>query len=89
MRKLTVDAKGFDSKLELHNSFRAVLGRENYWGNNLDSLHDCLTMVFEPTTIVVKNWSCAARRLGDYADRLWHVLDDSVGENPNLRVEIE
>jgi len=86
---LTVDANEFATKHDLHAAFRAALGRENYWGSNLDALHDCLTSIAEPTTLTVVNWASAARRFGDYADRLWHVLDDSVEENPNLTVVIE
>lgn len=86
---LTVDARGFVSKHETHVLLRSVLGEENYWGSNLDALHDCLTMIFEPTTLVIKNWSAAVKNLGDYADRLWHVLDDSAEENPFLNVVIE
>ena len=86
---LTVDARGFVSKHETHALLRSVLGEENYWGSNLDALHDCLTMIFEPTTLVIKNWSAAVKNLGDYADRLWHVLDDSAEENPVLNVVIE
>ena len=89
MRSITVDANGFASKLEMHACFRAALGGENYYSNNLDSLHDCLTMIFEPTTLIIKNWSASARNLGGYADILWHVLDVSSEENPSLSVVIE
>ncbi|MBR3383502.1 MAG: barstar family protein [Clostridia bacterium] len=89
MRILTVDARDFITKHETHAALRAVLGEENYWGSNLDALHDCLTMVFEPTTLTIKNWSSAARRLGDYANRLWHLFDDASEENPNLNIVIE
>ena len=86
---LTVDAREFITKHEAHCALRAALGEENYWGSNLDALHDCLTSVLEPTTLVIKNWSSAVRHLGEYADRLWHVLDDSAGENPNITIIIE
>ncbi len=86
---LSVNANEFVSKHEMHAALRAVLGEENYWGSNLDALHDCLTSIGEPTTLVITNWASAVSRLGDYANRLWHVLDDSVEENPNLNVVIE
>ncbi|MBO4563055.1 MAG: barstar family protein [Clostridia bacterium] len=86
---LSVDARDFITKHEMHASLRAVLGEENYWGSNLDALHDCLTSIAEPTELYIKNWSFAMRRLGDYANRLWHVLDDASRENPNIRIVIE
>jgi Barstar, RNAse (barnase) inhibitor len=85
---IIADASKFTSKIETHAALREALGSENYWGSNLDALYDCLTMIFEPTTLVIRNWSSAARRLGEYADRLWHVLDDASTENPFLSVEI-
>lgn len=86
---LVVDAKEFTTRLDAHRALRRALGGENYWGSNLDALHDCLTCIFEPTTLVIRNWSFAARRLGEYADRLWHVFDDSCAENPFISVVIE
>ena len=87
--EIIIDAKYFTSRHEAHSTLRAALGEENYWGSNLDALHDCLTCIFVPTEIVIKNWSYAARRLGEYADRLWHVFDDSCAENPFITVVIE
>ena len=84
-----INARDFKTKHEAHCALRAALGQENYWGSNLDALHDCLTSIFEPTEIVIKNWSAAVHYLGEYADRLWHVLDDSAEENPFISVAIE
>lgn len=89
MRTLSVNAREFGSRLEMHAALRNALGGENYWGSNLDALHDCLTSVSEPTVLRIVNWSYAARHLGEYADRLWHVLSDSTDENPNLNITIE
>ncbi|MCR5807975.1 MAG: barstar family protein [Clostridiales bacterium] len=87
--KYQVDAFDFVSKQETHAVLRNALGEENYRGSNLDALHDCLTMIFEPTTLVISHWGYAERRLGEYADRLWHVLDDSSEENPFLTIILE
>ncbi|MCR5611731.1 MAG: barstar family protein [Clostridiales bacterium] len=89
MRKLFVNAKDFTSKDEMHAAMRAVLGEENYFGSNLDALHDCLSSISEPTELRIVNWSFAARHLGEYADRLWRVLSDSTDEDPNLNITIE
>ena len=84
--RIFVDADKFVSKQEMHSALRAVLGEENYFGSNLDALHDCLTSIGEPTELVITNWGCASRHLGKYADILWHVLDDSANENGRLRI---
>ena len=89
MRTVTVNAREFVSKHEMHAALRAGLGEENYWGSNLDALYDCLTMIFEPTRLVIKNWSYAVHYLGEYAERLWRLLDDAAEENPFLEITIE
>lgn len=89
MRKIIVDAVKFTDKREMHSALRAALGEEDYIGSNLDALHDKLTMIFEPTTIVIRNWSYAARHLGGFSNVLWHMLDETSEENPNLTVVIE
>lgn len=86
---VTVDAREFVSKHEMHAALRSVLGEENYLGSNLDALHDCLTSKAEPVELTIINWSYAMYRLGEYADRLWHVLDDASEENPNIRINID
>ena len=86
---LIVDARAFVSKQDMHAALRAVLGGENYAGNNLDALHDCLTSICEPTALRIVNWSYAVKGLGGFANVLWRVLFDSSEENPNLTVTIE
>lgn len=86
---LTVDAKNFASKPELHLALKAVLGEENYFGSNLDALHDCLTSICEPTVLRIINWSYAAKALGGYANILWRVLYDSSEENQKINIIIE
>ena len=89
MRILTVDAERFVSKRDMHAAFREALGEENYWGSNLDALHDCLTCVFEPTLLRIVHWTAAMQNLGRYTDLLWHVLDDAQREVENLKIVIE
>lgn len=88
-RLLTVDARGFTSRPAMHAAMRAVLGEENYIGNNLDALHDCLTSICEKTTLRIEHWGAAAHKLGKYADSLWRVLYDSQKENALLDIIIE
>ena len=89
MRELTVDAALFTSKRDTHAALRAVLGGENYYGSNLDALHDCLTSVSEPVSLRIIHWSRAVKNLGAYADALWHTLDDSADENRFVIITLE
>mgnify|MGYP002623929989 CR=1 FL=1 len=86
MKKIVIDASEFTSKQSMYDCLHRALGAEDFFGSNLDALHDRLTMVFEPTELIVRNYACALRYLGAYADAFWHVLDDSAEENDNLHI---
>ena len=86
MKKIIIDAGEFTTKQKMYDHLHAVLGRENFYGSNLDSLHDKLTMIFEPTEIIVRNFANALAHLGGYANAFWHVMDDSAEENSNLTI---
>ncbi len=88
MRECIIHGNRISGWDALYDQLSEELALPEWFGRNLDALYDCLTMIFEPTTLVIRNWSSAARRLGEYADRLWHVLDDASTENPFLSVEI-
>ena len=88
MKKIVIDASLFGDKASMYDCLQEAFGTENFMGRNLDALHDCLTMIFEPTEIVVQNFAHAKVRLGGYADIFWHVLDDSSEENRNLIISI-
>ena len=89
MKRVVIDASEFVTKTDMFNCLREALGAENFYGSNLDALHDKLTMVFEPTEITVKSFPEAIRHLGAYANIFWHVLDDCTEENKNLTVRFE
>lgn len=86
MKKIVIDASRFTSKAEMFNCLHEALGYENFYGSNLDALHDRLTMIFEPTEITVKGFSAAILHLGNYANIFWHMLDDCSEENKNLSI---
>ena len=89
MKKIVIDAANFKDKKQMFTHLHAVLGNDNFEGNNLDALHDRLTMIFEPTEITVRNFANAKAHIGGYADIFWHVLDDASEENKNLSIVID
>ncbi|MBR3271658.1 MAG: barstar family protein, partial [Clostridia bacterium] len=46
-----LDGARIDSPRELHETFAASLELPDYFGRNMDALHDCLTDIFEPVTV--------------------------------------
>ena len=45
MRKLTIDFSGAYDKATLHECIKTGLNLPEYYGKNLDALHDCLTEI--------------------------------------------
>ena len=86
MKNIVIDAARFTDKKAMYECLHEAFGTRNFKGSNLDALHDCLTMIFEPTRITVQNFCSAMRTLGGYADLVWHVFDDSSEENKNLDI---
>ena len=52
--KIVLDASRMTSKEEAHAYLKEVLSLPEYYGNNLDALHDCLEEMTD-VEIVVKN----------------------------------
>lgn len=88
MKKLILDGERISDRDSLHTTFKRVLNFPDYCGRNLDSLHDCLTDVREEVMVYVKNIDALREKLGDYADTLVMVLQDSSGENKWLHVTL-
>lgn len=67
---------------KLHNLLKESLKLPEYYGKNLDALHDCLTEMGE-CTITFRNLSSLSP-LGEYGASLLKVLEDSAHENKEL-----
>lgn len=88
MKKLIFDGEQITDSDSLNITLKRVLNFPDYYGYNLDALHDCLTDVCEEVMIYVKNTEALREKLGDYADSFVKVLQDSASENKWLHVTI-
>ena len=62
-----------------HELLAEVFSFPDYYGKNLDALHDCLTEIARDTAVIVQN--------ADRADpRFLAVMRDSAGENHHLKL---
>ena len=86
MKDITIDCRGFVPRSDLHRAFADALAFPDYYGNNLDALHDCLADISEETRIRLLNWTEAEERLGNYARSAKRAILDAAVENPNLSV---
>ena len=74
---VTLDFKNINSKSSLHQYLKEQLLLPEYYGNNLDALHDCLTERREPVSVHICHFDSLKKCLGEYADVLLQVLKDT------------
>ena len=84
MRKLTLDCSQISTKAGLHLRLNELLALPDYYGNNLDALHDCLTELQEDVELRVVHSAALSEKLGPAYTRFCRVLSDSAEENPCL-----
>ena len=59
---VTIDCALIHTKEDLHRIFAEALAFPDWYGKNLDALHDCLTTL--TGTLRLENWEAAEARLG-------------------------
>lgn len=87
MREITVDIGKIKTKEELHELLKNSLGFPDYYGMNLDALHDCLTDINEELEVVVfgvRNARRFSEELDSYITKLERVLEAVTEEMDNL-----
>lgn len=80
MKEIVIDCAGMESPRQLHSALAEALNFPEWYGNNLNALHDCLTDISEPVSLTIKGID----ELGIFAGGFCRVLEDSQEENPNL-----
>ncbi|MBQ2145183.1 MAG: barstar family protein [Oscillospiraceae bacterium] len=83
---LNIDGNSIKNRDDLHRAFSEALIFPDYYGNNLDALHDCLTSLFEETEICISNRDMLKENLGDYAMKFEKCIEESSEENPRIKV---
>ena len=82
MKEITIDCTTIVSMAEIHDILARELSFPQWYGRNLDALHDCLTSLCEETKITFLHFPARPfRTVG-----LLNVLHDSEGENEKLEV---
>lgn len=70
----------------LHRALAEGLELPEWYGGNLDALHDCLTELDRPLELTVRGGAALEAALGGYAAALRRVLADCATENDLLTV---
>ena len=85
-RMRILNGKKMDTKEHAQRHIEQRLRFPEWYGRNLDALHDCLGQIAQPTTILVRNSRYLRENLGEYGARMVTVLRESAKENPNIRL---
>ncbi|MCI9380123.1 MAG: barstar family protein [Dorea sp.] len=83
-----LDGKLIKDRETLHGILADLPGFPDWYGRNLDALHDCLTDIHEEIWIQVQNENDLALHLGNYAAAFLNVLAASAKENENIHYMI-
>ncbi len=78
----TVDLTGIGSESEIHERLAGALALPDWYGKNMDALHDCLTAF--SGRIIVRGTADAIKNLPEAYQLFRRVCRDSMNENPNL-----
>ena len=90
---LTVDLSGVKTTEQLHEELKNAFELPEYYGGNLDALHDCLTDIAmkateaDPITVTFAGYKKAKRALGSDFHNFRNVLNDVSEEYPDFVVE--
>ena len=79
--RFVLDGGSVGSREALHQTLAAGLRLPDWYGGNLDALHDCLTDITESTELVIRGGAAMETALGSYAAALRRTLADCAAEN--------
>ena len=82
MEEKIIDCSEIHSREDLHRLFRETLDFPQWYGNNLDALHDCLTEITGQVRLL--DWTVAEQRLGAYGEKARKVIAAAAFQNQAL-----
>lgn len=86
--KLTLDLRTLATPAAIQNYLMEALSFPDYYGKNLDALHDMLTSWPYSTNFVLRFPSDPEPEAAAYLPRLLRVFEDSVEENRSIKVSV-
>lgn len=87
MIELHLNASTVTSRSDLHNLFANALSLPEWYGRNLDALHDCLTEQFEDVCITMAEAELIGTLGERYVCQLERLLRNCAEENPHITLK--
>ena len=84
-----LDCAEIRTRNDLHDALTTLLPLPEWYGRNLDALHDCLTDPMEPTILAIRNADLLPERLQGYGKGFLAVLRDCAAQNPAFQFRLE
>lgn len=84
MKEYTIDCTHIDGPRELHRVIAREMCFPDWYGNNLDALHDLLTATQEDAVLTLLHFDA----LPAFTNGFRRVLTDAARENPHFHVTI-
>ncbi len=84
-----IDGKRIKDREMLHGILADLLEFPDWYGRNLDALHDCLTDIQEEVWIHIQNEKDLTLHLGNYAAAFLNVLAASAEGNRQIHYVVE
>ena len=86
MEEKIIDCAKIKTREDLHRIFRETLSFPDWYGNNLDALHDCLTEISGKVRLL--DWEAAEVHLGTYGKQAKKVIAAAALHNTDLDLYI-
>lgn len=87
METVKLDGARLCRREEAMERLGGALGLPEWWGRNLDALHDCLTDLGRPVRLELSG--CGAMEETGFGRLLLRVMEDAAAENPLLELVLE
>ena len=89
MKTYVIDGLTIENPEQLHDALQKALPLPDYYGRNLDALHDVLTEWREDFTLRIDDCDSMLSALETYGVYFMRMLNDAAGENEHFLIDLE
>lgn len=89
MKQITIDCRSIPDREAFHRVLARELDLPQWYGRNLDALHDLLTALSEEISLTFSGWTQAEETLGRYALMARKAISHAAATNPKFTVEFQ